>query len=158
MTDRPKAKHTLEIIIEPTWKPAAYFKCHGDQDSACWWGIDSEKGEDAEPQSFGKCIYAEWDEASSGIVEGCFEVPLVQVAWGEEPCFSVDPDWIEAHTKVSAGKPEPMYSVYTSNGFLWCVRRKGDEGWTAAFDTSDPDAERYAREFADERNREVSGD
>jgi hypothetical protein len=52
MTDRPKAQHTLEIIIEPTWKPTAYFKCHGDQNSACWWGIDSinleaEKGSQA---------------------------------------------------------------------------------------------------------------
>ena len=97
MTDRPKATHTLEIIIEPTWKPTAHLKYDGDETSECHWPLDDESGEEFYSE---KCIYAEWDEANSGIVEGCFEVPLVQVAWGEEPAFSVDPEWIEAHAKV----------------------------------------------------------
>ena len=97
MTDRPEAKHTLEIIIEPTWKVSTYIRCFGDAESRCHWYVDDDDGTE---HPYQECIYAEWHEANSGIVEGCLEVPLVQVAWGEEPAFAVDPEWIEAHAKV----------------------------------------------------------
>lgn len=97
MTDRPKARHTLEIIIDHMWNPTAYFTCHGDEASECHWPLDDDSGEEFCSE---ECVYAEWHEAASGIVEGCFEVPLVQVAWGEEPAFAVDPEWIEAYAKV----------------------------------------------------------
>ena len=97
MTDREKAKHTLEIIIEPSCEASTYVKCDGNAESRCHWYVDDDDGTEHPSQ---ECVYAETHEAFSGIVEGCFEVPLVQVAWGEEPAFSVDPEWIEAHAKV----------------------------------------------------------